>query len=124
VQFDATVASGLNVTFTPEMREIPTQLGKVITVNYTVENKSNSKVTVVASYNVSPPQAGRYFNKLQCFCFTDQVLEPFEKKELPVVYFLDPDLGTDKEFRNLREISLHYTFFPSKNVKITELQTK
>jgi cytochrome c oxidase assembly protein subunit 11 len=114
VRFDGNVAGGLPWTFAPEKNEIEVRLGESILVHYVATSASPSESVGIASYNVSPPEAAGYFNKLQCFCFTDQKLAPGERMEMPVVFFIDPAMDKDPEFNGLKTITLSYTFFPSK----------
>ena len=120
---ESTVAPGLTWSFAPETRYVKFKAGEVITINYYAENKGSETITGIASYNVDPPQIGRYFNKLQCFCFTDQTIEPGQKLEMPVVFFLDPEIEKDPEFKRRADLTLQYTFFPSKSAskKVSEL---
>jgi cytochrome c oxidase assembly protein subunit 11 len=116
VRFDANVAPGLAWTFAPERREIEFRIGETALVHYVAKNLSDRETLASATYNVSPPQAGGYFNKLQCFCFTEQRLGPGETAEFPVVFFVDPAIDLDVELKSLAEITLSYTFFPMRKV--------
>jgi cytochrome c oxidase assembly protein subunit 11 len=111
VRFDANVAPGLPWTFEPEQREVELNVGETKLVNYVVTSRAKAETVASATYNVSPPEAGGYFNKLQCFCFTEQRLGPGERMEMPVVFFVDPALDADPEFKSLHTITLSYTFF-------------
>ncbi|SNT32394.1 cytochrome c oxidase assembly protein subunit 11 [Tardiphaga sp. OK246] len=110
VRFDSNVGPGLPWKFVPEQREIDVRIGEVVTVFYTVTNLSARMTTALASYNVAPMTTGAYFQKINCFCFTDQTLAPGEKREMPVVFYVDPALLQDKETANLKSITLSYTF--------------
>jgi cytochrome c oxidase assembly protein subunit 11 len=112
VRFDANVAPGLAWSFEPEQREIEIRIGETALVHYVANNLSDHETLASATYNVSPPQAGGYFNKLQCFCFTEQRVGPGEKVEFPVVLFVDPAIDQDPELNSLTSITLSYTFFP------------
>ena len=112
VRFDANVAGGLPWAFEPERNVIEARIGEVITVNYRVANQSARDTVVIASYNVSPPTAGAYFSKINCFCFNEQRLKPGEKRELAVVFFVDPALIKDSEQDDLDAITLSYTMYP------------
>lgn len=114
IRFDGNVAGGLPWTFAPEKNEIEVQIGETVLVHFVANSVGPRESTGIASYNVSPPEAASYFNKLQCFCFTDQRLAPGEKLEMPVVFFVDPAMDKDPEFNGLETITLSYTFFPSK----------
>jgi cytochrome c oxidase assembly protein subunit 11 len=81
-------------------------------VFYTARNHSNVPVTGTATFNVTPAQAGPYFTKIQCFCFTEQTLKPGEEIRMPVVYYVDPKILDDPEGRKISEITLSYTFYP------------
>jgi len=112
VRFDANVAGGLPWRLEPEQTSIEVRLGEVVTVAYRVVNESARETTGVASYNVSPPTVGAYFSKINCFCFTDQRLRAGEKRDMTVVFFVDPALAKDSEQNDLDTITLSYTMYP------------
>ncbi len=114
VRFDANVAPGLAWTFTPETTEIRLVTGQTATIFYKVANVSNKTVSARAAYNVAPDVAGSYFDKISCFCFSEQTLGPRETAELPVVFFLDPALEQDAAMAGVQSITLSYTFFAAK----------
>jgi cytochrome c oxidase assembly protein subunit 11 len=114
VRFDANVAGGLPWRFEPEQNSIEIRIGEVVTVNYMVVNESARETVGVASYNVSPPTVGAYFSKINCFCFTDQRLKPGEKRDMAVVFFVDPALVKDFEQDGLDTITLSYTMYPAR----------
>lgn len=112
VRFDANVAPGLNWSFAPEMRSMQVRVGETKLAYYRVKNRGTTPVTAAATYNVTPAQSGPYFAKMQCFCFTDQTLQPGESLDMPVIFFVDPSLAEDPEMKGLKTITLSYTFFP------------
>ena len=114
VRFDANVAGGLPWRFEPEQNSIEVKIGEVVTVSYRVVNESARETVGVASYNVSPPTTGAYFSKINCFCFTDQQLKGGEKRDMTVVFFVDPALATDSEQDGLDTITLSYTMYPAR----------
>ena len=97
VRFDANVAGGLPWRFEPEQSSIEVKVGEVVTVSYRVVNESARETVGIASYNVSPPTAGAYFSKINCFCFTDQRLKAGETRDMAVVFFVAPDIVKDSE---------------------------
>ncbi len=111
VRFDANVAGGLPWRFTPEVNEIQVRIGEVFTVNYVATNLAARETVGQASYNVAPATTGIYFQKINCFCFTEQRLAPGEKREMPVVFYVDPDLAKNAEMDDLNTITLSYSFF-------------
>ena len=112
VRFDANIAPSLPWRFAPERaREIVT-IGEREMAFYTARNLSARPVKGTATFNVSPVQAGKYFSKIQCFCFNEQVLKPGEEVRMPVVYFVDPKILDDPDARSISEITLSYTFYP------------
>ena len=111
VRFDANV-SGLAWDFRPENPDIRLKAGETVIVNYTAENRSSERTVGSATFNVAPAAAGAYFNKIQCFCFTKQVLQPGEKIMMPVQFFIDPAMDGDNDLRSVRTITLSYTFYP------------
>lgn len=115
VNFDANVAPGLGWKFEPESPFVDVKIGMPTTVEYKVRNMGSAASTGIATFNVSPPQAGAYFAKVQCFCFTETTLKSGEELTAAVVFYVDPDLVKDVEQKNLKEITLSYTFFPSKS---------
>jgi cytochrome c oxidase assembly protein subunit 11 len=117
VRFDSNVAAGLPWSFEPERRTIDVHLGEVVTVYYAVTNESARVTTGQAGYNVSPSTAGAYFDKINCFCFTQQTMKPGEKRDMAVVFYVDPDLAKNSEEDTLNNITLSYTFYP---VRVSE----
>ena len=112
VRFDANVAPGLPWKFQPEQNEIEVRIGEVVTVFYTVTNQAARTTAALAAYNVAPLTVGAYFQKINCFCFTEQTMGPGEKREMPVVFYVDPALAADSENDGLNTITLSYTFYP------------
>jgi cytochrome c oxidase assembly protein subunit 11 len=114
VSFDANVAPGLDWSFAPELRSVEITVGETKLAHYVAQNHWSTATVGTATFNVSPPQAGAYFNKLQCFCFTEQRLEAGERMDMPVAFFIDPAIENDPELKSLKNITLSYTFFPSR----------
>lgn len=112
VRFDANVAPGLPWKFVPELTEIDVRIGEVVTAFYTVTNQSRRVTAAQAGYNVAPLTAGAYFQKINCFCFTEQTMDPGETRDMPVVFYVDPALAADSENDGLNSITLSYTFYP------------
>jgi len=111
VRFDSNVTPGLPWKFVPEQNEIHVRIGEVATVHYKVVNQAAREITGQASYNVSPPQVGIYFNKINCFCFTEQTLKAGETREMAVVFYIDPSIVKDRDQNDLNTITLSYTFY-------------
>jgi cytochrome c oxidase assembly protein subunit 11 len=112
VRFDSNVAPGLPWKFEPEKTEIEIKIGQVVTVYYTVTNLSARTTTGQAAYNVAPLTVGAYFEKINCFCFTEQTMAPGEKREMAVVFYVDPSILKDSDNEGLNTITLSYTFYP------------
>ena len=117
VRFDSNVAPGLSWRFSPEKPEVKVKLGETTTVYYMVTNTGDRPSTGIATYNVQPDLAGTYFSKLECFCFTEQTLQPGETLESAVVFYVDPRLVQDSDVKDLTSITLSYTYFPTKGGK-------
>lgn len=117
VRFDANTAAGLPWDFKPVQREVEVRIGETILVNYTATNTADISTTGQATFNVTPMAAGAYFNKVQCFCFTETELKPGEKMEMPVLFFVDPAIVEAAETQNIDAITLSYTFFPHETEK-------
>ena len=111
VRFDANVLSGLPWRFVPEQNAVEARIGEVVTVNYLVTNLAARETAGQAAYNVAPATTGAYFTKINCFCFTEQRLGPGEKREMPVVFYIDPALAKDAELDDLNTITLSYSFY-------------
>jgi cytochrome c oxidase assembly protein subunit 11 len=114
VRFDANLASGLPWKFAPEVTSIEARLGEIVTVAYKVVNESKRATTGVAGYNVTPLNMGAYFQKINCFCFSDQTLKAGEEREMTVVFYIDPALAKDADGADLNTITLSYTFYPQR----------
>ncbi|MCL8381705.1 MULTISPECIES: cytochrome c oxidase assembly protein [Xanthobacter] len=114
IRFDANVSPGLPWAFAPVQREMTVKIGATSLAHYTAQNRSADDTRANATYNVSPPQAGAYFVKLQCFCFEEQTLAGREKMDMPVVFYVDPSIADDPDLKTLKDITLSYTFFPAK----------
>jgi cytochrome c oxidase assembly protein subunit 11 len=112
VRFDANHAPGLPWEFKPERTTERVAIGAREIAFYTARNLSDRPVTGTATFNVSPTQAGQYFTKIQCFCFTNQTLKPGEQVRMPVVFYVDPKLLADEDASKISEITLSYTFYP------------
>ncbi|MBY5331675.1 cytochrome c oxidase assembly protein [Rhizobium leguminosarum] len=117
VTFDANVAPGLQWDFKPVEREVNPKIGETVQVNFTAENRSNETQRGQAVFNVTPGEAGVYFNKVQCFCFTETDLKPGEKLDMPVVFYIDPEIVKAVESKNIHTITLSYTFYPKEGPK-------
>ena len=111
VRFDANVTGGLPWRFEPERNALDVRLGEVVTVNYVVTNLAARETVGQAAYNVAPGTTGAYFQKINCFCFTEQRLAPGERREMAVVFYVDPALGKDSELDDLNTITLSYSFY-------------
>ena len=111
IRFDSNVAPGLPWKFEPEQNQITLRIGEVATVHYKVINLAARPITAQAGYNVTPPQAGAYFTKINCFCFTQQTLAAGETREMTVVFYVDPSIAKDSEQDGLDTITLSYTFY-------------
>jgi len=111
VRFDSNVSPGLPWKFEPEQNEIKMHIGEVATVHYKVTNLAAREITGQAGYNVSPPQVGAYFNKINCFCFTPQTLAAGEARDMTVVFYVDPAIAKDSDQDGLDTITLSYTFY-------------
>lgn len=112
VRFDSNVSSALPWSFAPEKHVERSAVGARKMAFYNAKNLSDRPVKGTATFNVTPVQAGQYFTKVQCFCFTEQVLKPGEEIRMPVVYYIDPKILDDPEASKISEITLSYTFYP------------
>ena len=112
VRFDANIGAGLPWKFKPEQNSIEVRLGEVVTVYYDVINETARETVGQAGYNVTPLNLGSYFQKINCFCFTEQKLKPGERREMAVVFYVDPALAKDPDADTLDTITLSYTFYP------------
>ncbi|MFC4625111.1 cytochrome c oxidase assembly protein [Daeguia caeni] len=112
VRFDANTANGLPWDFSPMQREVTIRIGETTLVKYQAKNAFDQPSYGRASFNVSPGRAGAYFNKVECFCFTDTTLQAGESMEMPVVFFVDPEIVNDPDLKDVKTITLSYTFFP------------
>ncbi|CAK8566215.1 unnamed protein product [Lathyrus sativus] len=111
VQFNADIADGMPWKFVPTQREVRVKPGESALAFYTAENKSSTPITGVSTYNVTPMKAGVYFNKIQCFCFEEQRLLPGEQIDMPVFFYIDPEIEDDPKMDGINNIILSYTFF-------------
>lgn len=112
VRFDANMSNALNWEFKPLQRSVTLKLGEKKQIAYRARNLGRAASFGTATFNVSPGVAGAYFNKIECFCFTQQELKPGQSIEMPVVFFVDPDIVNDPLLKDTGTITLSYTFFP------------
>jgi len=115
VRFNAVLAPGLDWEFRPEQVSVQVHPGETKVAHYRAVNLSETAMTGTATFNVTPDKAGLYFDKLQCFCFTAQHLEPGQSADLAVQFFVDPDIVKDKDADDVDTITLSYTMFRAKN---------
>ncbi|HEY5364526.1 MAG TPA: cytochrome c oxidase assembly protein [Aestuariivirga sp.] len=113
VRFDSNSASELGWTFVPKQNVMRVQIGEQNIAYFEGRNNSDREEVASAVYNISPPSAGAFFNKIQCFCFTRQTLKAGESAEFPVTFFVDPDILKDADGKLIPEITLSYTFYPA-----------
>ncbi|HMM64438.1 MAG: cytochrome c oxidase assembly protein [Mesorhizobium sp.] len=116
IRFDANT-TGVPWDFRPAQRSMTIKIGETAQAHYTATNKLATATSGHASFNVVPELAGAYFNKVECFCFTDQTLKPGETADMPVVFYVDPDIVDAPELKDIRTITLSYTMFPSEGSK-------
>lgn len=121
VRFNADVAAGLPWSFTPVQRELSLRVGETGMAYYKAVNHSSDTIVGTATYNVTPAKVGPYFSKIECFCFTEQELAPGEEAELPVTFFIDPEIVDDDHLDEIKTITLSYMFF-KKNQVVSGLQ--
>jgi cytochrome c oxidase assembly protein subunit 11 len=112
VRFDANVSGGLPWEFKPEQREVTFKAGETVQIAYKAVNIFDRPTAGRATFNVQPELAGGYFNKVECFCFTDTTLKPGESLDMPVVFYVDPAIDEVPELKHMKTITLSYTFFP------------
>jgi cytochrome c oxidase assembly protein subunit 11 len=112
VRFDTNTSGGLPWNFAPVKREITMKIGETVQADFRVTNLFNTPTSGRASFNVTPELAGSYFNKVECFCFTDTTLKGGETLDMPVVFYVDPAIVDTPELKDIRTITLSYTFFP------------
>jgi cytochrome c oxidase assembly protein subunit 11 len=110
IRFDASTAMGMPWTFHPTQATDTVTIGERDIATYTARNDSDQPITGMATFNVEPEQAGKYFNKIQCFCFTEQTLQPGQEVTMPVLYFVDPAMLDDPNMKGVEQITLSYTF--------------
>jgi len=113
VQFDTNVDSALPWNFKPDQREIKVRVGEESLATFSAVNKGNRTIIGNATFNVTPYKAGQYFNKIECFCFTEQTLTPNQTASMPVTFFVDPEILTDPNTVDVKTITLSYTFYPA-----------
>ncbi|XP_003738904.1 cytochrome c oxidase assembly protein COX11, mitochondrial [Galendromus occidentalis] len=114
VSFQADTASGMRWNFKPQQSSVRLRPGETVLAFYSAKNPFDKPVDGIATYNVMPFEAGKYFNKIQCFCFEEQRLNPGEEVDMPVFFYIDPEYAEDPKMENVDQITLSYTFFESK----------
>lgn len=119
VYFDSNISQGLDWRFKPQKRNITVKLGQLAQVAYEAENLSDVVLNGTATFNVTPAALGAYFNKTECFCFTETEVNPGETLEMPVVFFVDPEMDLNADLKNIKSVTLSYTFFPSEGTATT-----
>ncbi len=124
IRFDSAVDAALPWHFVPEVSTLPLALGAQGMVNFKAHNNSNQPITGTAVYNVNPLKAGKYFNKIQCFCFGQQTLNPGESVNMPVVFFVDPKMNDDPTLDDVQQITLSYTFYRADSAALDKATQK
>ncbi|KAI5694983.1 hypothetical protein M8J76_007271 [Diaphorina citri] len=114
ITFNADTSSSMRWNFRPQQADITVYPGETALAFYTAKNPTNSPIVGISTYNVVPFDAGQYFNKIQCFCFEEQQLNPHEEVDMPVFFYIDPEFVEDPRMEEVDNIILSYTFFESK----------
>jgi cytochrome c oxidase assembly protein subunit 11 len=120
VAFNADTGRNMPWDFKPDLGHIKVKLGEKGLVTFKARNKLGKSTAGTALYNVTPPKAGRYFHKIQCFCFDRQVLEPSQEAHMPVVFFIDPAMNDDPNMNDVQNITLSYTFFEADSKELEQ----
>jgi len=121
VRFDTNVDPGLAWRFEPEQRQVTVHLGEEKLVYFRATNLSQRPLVGAANYNVTPERTAGWFNKIQCFCFTEQLLKPGQSVDMPVIFFVDSDMAKDRAYDDINTITLSYTFHEAKTPHAKEL---
>jgi len=111
IRFDGSLNNYMPWEFKPVVREMEVRIGETGLAFYEAYNPTDRPIAGSASYNVTPYQAGGFFNKIQCFCFEEQVLQPGERVQMPVTFYVDPEIVDDREGKHIHTITLSYTFY-------------
>ena len=122
VRFNTDISKDLEFYFQPVKRQIITKLGKSNTVDFEVVNNGDKDILVTSTYNVTPQKAGLYFNKLECFCYEERKILAGEKIILPVTFFISPEIFKDPNTKELKSLTLSYTFFNIDNINVSNLE--
>ncbi len=121
VRFDSNTDPNLPWRFEPVQRQVKIRLGEEKLVFFRATNVSQRPIVGTATYNVTPERVGAWFNKLQCFCFTEQMLKPGQSVDMPVLFFVDPEMDKDRRFDDINTITLSYTFYEAKTERAKTL---
>jgi cytochrome c oxidase assembly protein subunit 11 len=121
VRFDSNTDPGLPWRFEPAQRSVKVHLGEQKLVYFRATNQSDRPIVGTATYNITPEASARWFNKIQCFCFTEQLLKPGQTIDMPVLFFVDPDMDKDRRFDDVHTVTLSYTFYESKTERAKTL---
>ncbi|WP_298302270.1 cytochrome c oxidase assembly protein [uncultured Erythrobacter sp.] len=121
IRFDASLARGMPWEFTPSQSTDTVRIGQRDIATYVARNDTGKPITGTATFNVEPWQAGAYFNKIQCFCFTEQTLQPGQEVTMPVLYYIDPAILEDDTIADIEQITLSYTFHRAKEPVVSGL---
>jgi cytochrome c oxidase assembly protein subunit 11 len=121
VRFDSNVDPNLSWRFEPLQREVKVQLGEEKLVHFRATNVSQRPIVGTATYNVTPERSAGWFNKVQCFCFTEQLLQPGQSVDMPVVFFVDAEMAKDRRYDDIRTVTLSYTFYEAKTERAKTL---
>lgn len=118
VHFDANTSTDMPWIFKPEQASTTVQLGQQGLASFLAKNELSKPTEGTALFNVTPDKVGKYFHKIQCFCFSGQMLKPGEEMHMPVVFYIDPKMAEDKEMDDVTSVTLSYTFYPSESEEL------
>lgn len=124
IRFESNITDSLNWNFYSKTKTVKIPMGEEKTIYYFAKNLSDEPIVGTATFNVTPAKAGQYFMKIDCFCFVEQLLNPGESMNMPVTFFIDPDLYKDENVQEVNEITLSYTFMKSMDQSKVEEQGK